>query len=149
MTVQWQTIPIPLTGGVSTKADEKALPPSKLIDLENGTFERPGAIKKANGARALGRGIVGSTSVIQVGQAIATLRDELVCADADHLYSYDESLNAWSDRGSFASAYVTQRPIARRRSSGLVLAATQCWACGPRDRRLRRSHRTSRSRSRS
>ena len=134
MTVQWQTIPIPLTGGVSTKADEKALPPSKLIDLENGTFERPGAIKKANGARALGRGIVGSTSVIQVGQAIATLRDELVCADADHLYSYDESLNAWSDRGSFASAYVTQRPIARNtygqtaqdssvHSTGLLVAA--------------------------
>ena len=48
MTVQWVMIPVVLTQGVDTKTDERAVQ-GKLLQLENGVFEHPGAIYKRNG----------------------------------------------------------------------------------------------------
>jgi hypothetical protein len=109
-----QPLPLQFQGGIETRQDEKQVPATRLLDLQNATFIRSTTLAKRNGYRALGR-IVDSEGVNYsdpVGLAVA--RDtELHLFDGERGLSYRESVDKWADAGPVASVTSTDKPIAR------------------------------------
>jgi hypothetical protein len=100
MTLQRQTISMPLSKGVNTKVDEKQLPLGDLLILENATFETLKKIRKRPGTSRLGAGLGVSA------QALLARGGELLLADLfGRLRSYtgDISAAAWTNKGALPS----------------------------------------------
>jgi hypothetical protein len=113
MALQPVTVPITFAGGVETKLDPKAVPPVRLLDLQNGVFSSGGSIKKRNGYGALGTWIEGSTSPYANAKGLARRDDELVLFTDGKAYSHRPDADTWSDAGSIASVLESSEPIAR------------------------------------
>lgn len=112
MAIPGQTVHIDVKNGIDTKTDDKLVVPGRLVELENGIFEKAGSIVKRNGYDAIPSDISGGGSITN-GVRLSTRRDELVLFDIDKAYSYSESLEKWVDRGSVTSMDVSFRPIQR------------------------------------
>lgn len=59
MSVNYETISIPIATGANTKADPKMLPAQKLTSLTDCVFNADGRITKRNGYDSLGLNIIG------------------------------------------------------------------------------------------
>lgn len=127
--LQKQNVPLQFRGGVDTKTDDKATLPTKLLVLENATFDNPGRLNKRNGYRALSRDIEGGGKLTE-GRGVLAYKDELLVLDGRDLYSRSESTETWVRKGplptcrvsktSVASASQTSvTPDAARHSSGM------------------------------
>lgn len=103
----------PLVNGLDTKVDKKGLPLPKLLSLTNGRFDKVGRISKRYGCKALGKEIVGSTSVLEDSDALATFNDELLIFNKQNLFSYSEQAMRSSDKGACVSASVKVEDIAK------------------------------------
>lgn len=107
------TIALPVASGIDTRSDEKVVPPTKFLDLQNVTFDRLGALKKRNGYRALSMAIQDSSDVLADARGMATRDDEILVFTDKRAYSYRPSADAWSDTGEVAATTATTLPIAR------------------------------------
>ena len=111
MPLQKQIVPINFSGGVDTKSDSKTVIPGKLLELENGVFQKGNRISKRYGYGVQNQNIVGSLDPIDEGEALSVFNDELNLYTGTKLYTYAESVNSWVDKGNVASVTTTNTPI--------------------------------------
>ena len=112
MSIQKQVVPIAFAGGIDTQTDPKQVPTARLLDLQNGVFEKNTTIVKRNGYRALGRNIDGSGMQLPTGKAFASRGDELLYLSADNAYSYRPSSDTWVDTGAVLSVVASMTGVA-------------------------------------
>jgi hypothetical protein len=108
-----QPLPIQFAGGLETKADPKAVPLTKLLDLQNAVFTRATTLAKRNGYEALSRDIDGGSAQYGEPRGLAKRGDELVLFDERGAYSYRPSLDNWSYAGGVVSAVNDTATLAR------------------------------------
>lgn len=102
MSLNEAVIPIRFAGGIETKIDPKAVPPTQLLDLENGVFTRAISIRKRNGYAAL--------QTLDGAQRLATRGDELLAFTANRCYSLTAA-DTWADAGACFSVLGADRPL--------------------------------------
>jgi hypothetical protein len=108
MPLDYQSIDVPLAGGLDTRTDPKLLPPVKCIDLQNAVFSKTGTLQKANGYTLLGDTTLAvSPATISSAKLISSRGTELLQCDADTLYSYADTADAWVDKGTMVSFHQT------------------------------------------
>lgn len=107
-----QNVTIPFAQGVETKTDPKQVPPGKLLELENGVFRSPGQLEKRSGHVKLSQSVAGGGS-ISSSAALGRYGDELLLADGSDLYSYDNAIDEWNDKGPFNSIYTSKTAVVR------------------------------------
>jgi hypothetical protein len=95
-----QHVAFKFAGGVETKMDSKAVPPVRLLALENGVFSRAISIKKRNGYDLLSRAIENSASLVTDAKRLASRGDELLMFTNNRCYSKQTSASHWVDAGA-------------------------------------------------
>lgn len=109
-----QKIVVPLAQGVDTKSDPKQVEAGKLLELENGVFTRLRSLQKRDGTVALGQSVVGGEGqYIQNGVGLATYGNELLLADGERFYSYDEANDGWINKSGYVPALVTASSVCK------------------------------------
>jgi len=107
-----QKIVVPLAQGVDTKTDEKQVEAGKLLELENGIFTRLRSLQKRHGNSAFSQNIANTPGTqISAGIGLAEFGNELLEADGERLYSYNQGAENWADKGAYIHSYVTQFPV--------------------------------------
>lgn len=113
MTLQTQTVSVEFGKGIDTKTDKKVT--AKPVLLTDSVFTEANQIAKRNGYDAMTMNIVGGGTISKPTMT-KSYRNELVCAatgsNGQRLFSYSESLNAWSDRGKYVSIGVEKQFVA-------------------------------------
>src|SRR5689334_17342951 len=99
MALQKQVVRMSVDGGLDTKSDEKNVIATDFLELENVRFSKTKAFIKRNGYNAYTNNVLGSTTPIDSGKALATFNDELLRYDQNNLYSYSSAENKWVDKG--------------------------------------------------
>lgn len=94
------------TGGVNTLADQKGIPVSQLIDLQNAVFIRETTLVKRNGYEALGTPITGA-------RAFGVRGSELLVFSPTGTYSYRPSEDDLALTGNPISVVASERTIAK------------------------------------
>lgn len=129
-------------GGVDTKTDPKALPPAKLLTLENGVLTSPGRIQKRTGHASMGTTTHSGT--ISAGAMLTALDDELLLHTGTDLFSYDSADSKWAPKANYQnnlmpspcritsqaiarSGYYAYGPDVATHSSGLQLYVWEQW----------------------
>lgn len=97
--------------GVETKLDEKAVPATKLLVLENGVFTKGISIIKRNGYEDLGQSVEGSTASVSGAFRMARRGEELLEFTPTRCYSRQSGAPQWTDTGAVLSAIGTDRPL--------------------------------------
>jgi hypothetical protein len=109
-------------GGVETKMDSKAVPPVRLLGLENGVFSKAISIKKRNGYDLLSRAVEGvgidgdgnptgfQPDPISNARCLARRGDELLLFTNNNCYSKQSDADLWTDAGAVISAPGYDRP---------------------------------------
>lgn len=120
MGLQEQHIAFKFTGGIETKMDSKAVPPARLLGLENGVFHRANSIKKRNGYSATARAIDGSVSLIENARRLAARGDELLLLTNNRCYSKQSGADQWTDAGALIAPTGFDRPAVHTGSSQTV-----------------------------
>lgn len=132
-----QVVPIPFGQGVSTKEDSKQVPLGKLLTLENGFFQTPQEIRKRYGFEQFGSTSIfkanttsPATSTISSGKMLQAYANELLESNGTNIFSYDDSLNKWSNRGAFCPLKITTQivngAITSNQSSPVNQIGQQC-----------------------
>jgi hypothetical protein len=107
-----QKIVVPLAQGVDTKTDEKQVEAGKLLELENGIFTRLRSLQKRHGNVAFSQDIANAPGTqVEAGIGLAEFGSELLEADGERLYSYDQGAGNWADKGAYIHAFLTQFPV--------------------------------------
>ncbi len=99
MALQEQHVAFKFVGGIETKMDSKAVPPVRLLALENGVFHRASSIKKRNGYELLSRAIDGGGSYTGA-RRLTSRDDELLLFTQNRCYSRQSGNDQWSDAGA-------------------------------------------------
>lgn len=105
-----QQIAFKFAGGVETKMDSKAVPPARLLSLENGVFSRAISIKKRNGYSRRSKAIENSSSVVSGARRMATRGDELLLFTDNRCYSQQVDADQWTDAGALIAPVGNERP---------------------------------------
>lgn len=117
MALDSQQFSLVFQDGLDLKSNSKTVVPTKLLELENATFIKPGQLSKCDGFKAESTVILNPPNVnspkITSGRAITTFLDELVIADKDSLYSYNTYPAGWTYKGLLSSTYVSEAPVIR------------------------------------
>lgn len=98
-----QQVSFKFAGGIETKMDSKAVPPARLLALENGVFSGAISIKKRNGYALLSRAIDGSVTPIEDGRRLASRDDELLMFTLASCYSKQSGADQWTDAGALVA----------------------------------------------
>ncbi len=109
MALQEQHVAFKFAGGVETKMDSKAVPPVRLLALENGIFSGAISIKKRNGYTPLARVIDGDTDLISGAKRLAARDAELLQFTANRCYSKQTGTDQWTDAGALIAANGIER----------------------------------------
>ena len=109
MALQEQHVAFKFAGGVETKMDSKAVPPVRLLTLENGVFHRASSIKKRNGYSLTSRAIDGSAGLLSGAQRLAARDDELLLFTATECYSKQSGADQWTDVGALIAPLGSDR----------------------------------------
>jgi hypothetical protein len=105
---------VPFRGGVETRSDPKAVPPTQLLVLENGVFSRATSIKKRNGYESLSSVVDGSASVVTDRIRMAVREPgELLEFTANRCYSRQTGTDQLSDTGAVYSVVGSDRPLVK------------------------------------
>lgn len=99
MALQKQVVRMSAEGGLDTKTDEKNVLPTNYLELENVRFTKTGSFMKRPGYAVYTNNVLGSSSSISDGQALATFKDELLRYSDSNLYSYSNAEDKWISRG--------------------------------------------------
>jgi hypothetical protein len=104
-----QQVSFKFAGGVETKMDSKAVPPVRLLALENGVFSGAISIKKRNGYSLLSRAIDGTTDLLEDARRLAARDDELLLFTPTRCYSKQSGTNRWTDAGALLAPVGSDR----------------------------------------
>lgn len=113
MALRKSEVHIGFRGGVDTKTDPLAVPPTQLLTLENGVFGRSLSIRKRNGYEALGQSIDGSASTLTDAIRLKRRGGELLAFSRTKCFSHQADADQWSDAGSVFSAVGADRPLVK------------------------------------
>lgn len=116
MALNKAVLSFPFAGGIETKQDAKAVPPARLLKLENRVFTKAISLVKRNGYAALSRKVLGSPGNYSDPRAIAKRDNELVLFTGGDAYSYHEQRAEWSSIGHAVSANASERQVAKNGS---------------------------------
>ncbi len=97
--LDWQTIQIPFTGGLNSKAHEYALDPPGLLICQNVEFDEVGGLRMRKPYASIGASIHPSGSLSDI-RKLAVVGDELCVFTKDTLYAWSETLSKWVSRGT-------------------------------------------------
>lgn len=111
--LQKQVIPVPLTGGLDTKTDDKSLPIPALTIAENARRDKAGKLQKRHGVKPLGLNIINSDLQIRGSDALGVYKDELLIFNKSKVYSYAECPDQVADKGSWVSAIVDTQDVTK------------------------------------
>lgn len=120
MPLQKQNIPIIFGKGIETKFDEKVVQADKMHELENAVFTKKMTLSTRYGADLLGNHVIGTTTSYENAKKLMTFQDELLLVTNDCLFSYIQSNDAWSDRGSISAVAINSKSIVRNSLSQSV-----------------------------
>ncbi len=104
-----QHVAFKFAGGIETKMDSKAVPPVRLLALENGVFSGAISIKKRNGYALRSRAIAGTTDLISGAKRLAARDDELLLFTAARCYSKQTDTDRWTDAGALVAPIGSDR----------------------------------------
>lgn len=96
--------------GIDTKSDSKHVVPGRLTSLVNGVFKKTGRLDKRNGHDSLSNRTVDG-SILEVGDSLASYRNELLQYNNQRLYSYSLASERWIDKGSAVSVITKTNQI--------------------------------------
>ncbi len=110
-TMRWQKVSVPISQGVDTKTDSKALQPGKLANLENGVFTKGGSIVKRNGYTKVSKDVISSGADIAGVKGMYRKDSELLLADGERLLSYMPNTDQWVTRGRFKAPAISTETV--------------------------------------
>ena len=113
---------LPFVGGLSLKVDPLQVDAAQVLALVNATFQTPKRLSLRNGVEQVGPALTGaqmlttfngasSISSAPVSEYLGT--QELINSDGTDLWSLNEGLDVWVNKGRLASAYCTQQQVCR------------------------------------
>lgn len=105
--LEWQTVQIPLAGGLDLKPHPYAIKPPGLTTAKNVEFDEAGALRVRKPYTSLGTSVYPSGTLSNV-RKLAVVGDELLCFTADTLYSWSETLSAWVSKGTHLAVKVEE-----------------------------------------
>ena len=111
MALQKQNVSYNFTKGVDTKTDEYQVS-GKLSILENGVFQKTGAVIKRNGFST-----IGASGPIVGGNAIAGYDSEIVAMNGQHLYSYAADGDSFILKGDKVAVEIHKNSIIKNNYS--------------------------------
>ena len=91
MPLSFQDVAVRFGQGIDTKTDAKSVIAGRLIDLQNGSFDKAGKIRKRNGYTALTQAKLGGGTVA-AGSGLLVDGDELVMLADGEVLSNTDSL---------------------------------------------------------
>ena len=107
-------------GGLDSKSDPRAVPLTSTLELQNCTFQAPGALSCRNGYEALPAkfanlrgGTPDASGKIASGQGIFTFGDELLLSDGSYLYSYNAAAGNWILKSQLECPALAKGPVHR------------------------------------
>lgn len=103
-------IVINFSSGIETKQDPKQLQIGKLLALENGVFDKAGALVKRNGFENI-------TKLPDALQTTITTLNNNLLATGSNLYAYASDTNQWLNQGIVQPVQLETRPIVRSATS--------------------------------
>ncbi len=101
MTLRKKMVDLPFIDGINQKISQKLLLAPNLLELENGRYLKEGKISKRYGYTNLGQEV--NTGTLNTPAAIESIRDELLMASADSLYTYAAKDSTWYKKGELSS----------------------------------------------
>ncbi len=113
MALSKASIAVQFAGGIETKQDDKSVPSTKLLVLQNAVFTKAISLSKRAGYAALPTAVLGTATPYDSAKALAVRGTELLLLTNDRCYSYIESAGAWSDAGVVQSVSQSDRAIAK------------------------------------
>jgi hypothetical protein len=106
MALQETTLAMNMGEGVDTKTDPYQLNLGKLAALQNSVFTTGKKLRKRNGFKRL-------ASQLTNPRMLATYQNELLVADANYLYSYDQAADTLINKGFLKSLYTAKQTVTR------------------------------------
>jgi hypothetical protein len=112
--LDWQTVQIPMVGGLQNKQNDQVMDPPALLRAVDVTFDDLGALRPINPFYGLGTVAAGVGGDIFGGGNLSTARrlavngDELLLFDKDTLYSWNAQLKKWVSRGTHLAAQIDE-----------------------------------------
>jgi hypothetical protein len=111
--LDYRLVNIPLTAGLKTKDDQRAMQPPGLSICSDARFDDLGGIQTRFPSVPIGGGpgnsIFGGGTLTNV-RRIDTVNGELVLFTVDSMYSWNAQLSAWVFRGTHLAVNVTETP---------------------------------------
>src|SRR6266702_1172184 len=110
--IQKTTTQLSFQGGIQSKTDALQLVPPSLLELKNGMFSKVGALNKRFGFDPLPTKVLGGGTITEAS-AIDAFNDELNLFDNNNIYTYIDSSQSWSNRGTAISLINSNNQITR------------------------------------
>ena len=111
MPLSFQDVAVRFGQGIDTKTDAKSVIAGRLIDLQNGSFDKAGKIRKRNGYTALTQAKLGGGTVA-AGSGLLVDGDELVMLADGEVLSNTDSLG-WVGKDKILPVSVDSNSIMR------------------------------------
>lgn len=113
--LQYALLPLPLTAGVDTRTEPKAILPPKLTTCDNGRFTTPGTISKRHGYAPLAELAMYDASTgaffdraITGARKLLTRAGNLFLTDANTVYGLSPTRSRWQRFAQVPNVQVTQ-----------------------------------------
>jgi hypothetical protein len=113
MSLQEGLIRLGFTGGINTKSDEKTVPTTELLVLENGVFSRATSLVKRNGYEALSTAVLDDVEPMSGAKRMAVRGSELLAMTDDRAYSYLSGPDRWVNAGRVEAPVMRDRVLAK------------------------------------
>lgn len=114
--LDWQTVQIPMVGGLQQRTNEQALDPPALARAVDVQFDEIGGLQPRPTFFGLGTTTVAAGGSIYGGGTLSTARrivrngDELLLFSKDTLYSWNAQQAVWVSRGTHLAAKIDEAP---------------------------------------
>lgn len=112
--MEWTTIQIPLSNGMTDKTDDRALQPPALAFAQDCVFDEIGGIQVRPPYPSITTQSddgAGNLSDLSDVRKVVRNGDELLLFTKERLYSYNEAGNAFVDRGEHLAVAIDETPV--------------------------------------
>lgn len=111
--MSYQTITLPLVGGINTKTSDLINQPPQMLSVVNANYQTVGALSKSYGYDALNTAADDDT-ILNNGVALGSYQNELLQFNGSSLYSYSESIGEWANKGQCNSVKISSSQVAKQ-----------------------------------
>jgi hypothetical protein len=108
--LQKQPVAINFVKGLDTKSDPYQVPVGNFLSLQNSVFTTAGRLSKRNGYKIV-------TTLPNTDQTVLTTLNDNLIATGSNLYSFNENINAWVNKGVIQPVNLSTEPLIRASTS--------------------------------